>query len=79
MDCKSLMPFILSVFERTCQGSVMIVNVCFSFVFQDLDETLSERLWGLTEMFPEGVRNITSTVVSSTCTGIKGYVKFHSK
>uniref|UniRef100_H3A7J0 Mitochondrial import receptor subunit TOM22 homolog n=1 Tax=Latimeria chalumnae TaxID=7897 RepID=H3A7J0_LATCH len=22
-----------------------------------LDETLSERLWGLTEMFPEGVRS----------------------
>jgi hypothetical protein len=42
------------------------------FVFQDLDETLSERLWGLTEMFPDGVRNITSTVASSTSTGIKG-------
>ncbi|XP_023707859.1 mitochondrial import receptor subunit TOM22 homolog isoform X1 [Cryptotermes secundus] len=40
---------------------------------EDLDETLSERLWGLTEMFPEGVRNITSAVVSSTCTGIKGF------
>ncbi|GBP33752.1 hypothetical protein EVAR_17080_1 [Eumeta japonica] len=23
------------------------------------DETLSERLWGLTEMFPENVRNAT--------------------
>jgi import receptor subunit TOM22 len=55
----------------------MITNVCFIFVFQDLDETLPERLWGLTEMFPEGVRNITSTVVSSTCTGIKGFVIFH--
>jgi len=43
------------------------------FLFQDLDETLSERLWGLTEMFPEGVRNVTSAVVSATCTGIKGY------
>ncbi|PNF33331.1 hypothetical protein B7P43_G07522 [Cryptotermes secundus] len=51
----------------------MSTNVCFLFVFQDLDETLSERLWGLTEMFPEGVRNITSAVVSSTCTGIKGF------
>lgn len=52
----------------------MIANVCFMFVFQDLDETLSERLWGLTEMFPDGVRNITSTVVSNTCTGIKGFL-----
>lgn len=43
------------------------------FIFQDLDETLSERLWGLTEMFPEGVRNMTSAVVSATCSGIKGY------
>jgi import receptor subunit TOM22 len=57
----------------------MTTNVCFIFVFQDLDETLSERLWGLTELFPEGVRNITSTVVSSTCTGVKGYVRFHSQ
>jgi import receptor subunit TOM22 len=51
----------------------MIANVCFMFALQELDETLTERLWGLTEMFPEGVRNITSTVVSSTCTGIKGF------
>lgn len=40
---------------------------------EDLDETFSERLWGLTEMFPEGVRNVTSAVVSVTCTGIKGF------
>ncbi|PSN45748.1 hypothetical protein C0J52_13786 [Blattella germanica] len=43
---------------------------------EDLDETLSERLWGLTEMFPEGVRNVTSTVVSGTCTGMKGLYGF---
>ncbi|KAK2178222.1 hypothetical protein NP493_553g02000 [Ridgeia piscesae] len=30
---------------------------------QDIDETLAERLWGLTEMFPECVRNATSGVV----------------
>jgi import receptor subunit TOM22 len=40
---------------------------------EDLDETFSERLWGLTEMFPEGVRNVTSAVVSATCAGIKGF------
>lgn len=39
---------------------------------EDLDETLSERLWGLTEMFPEGVRNVTYTVLSGTSTGVKG-------
>ncbi|GFG36242.1 hypothetical protein Cfor_10681 [Coptotermes formosanus] len=44
---------------------------------EDLDETLSERLWGLTEMFPEGVRNVTSTVVSASCTGIKETLFIH--
>lgn len=28
------------------------------------DETLVERLWGLTEMFPESVRNATVAMVS---------------
>eukprot|EP00918_Siedleckia_nematoides_P027508 GHVU01059356.1.p1 GENE.GHVU01059356.1~~GHVU01059356.1.p1 ORF type:complete len:149 (+),score=19.22 GHVU01059356.1:137-583(+) len=32
----------------------------------DLDETLSERLWGLTEMFPEPVRNVTHFVAGGT-------------
>ncbi|XP_021207558.1 mitochondrial import receptor subunit TOM22 homolog isoform X2 [Bombyx mori] len=36
------------------------------------DETLSERLWGLTEMFPECVRNGTYTVTTNTWSGIKG-------
>ncbi|KAJ9596390.1 hypothetical protein L9F63_012598 [Diploptera punctata] len=40
---------------------------------EDLDETLTERLWGLTEMFPEGVRNTTFTVVTGTITGVKGF------
>ncbi|XP_067011100.1 mitochondrial import receptor subunit TOM22 homolog isoform X2 [Anabrus simplex] len=43
---------------------------------EDLDETLSERLWGLTEMFPEGVRNATHTAVTGTCQGIKGLYSF---
>lgn len=30
------------------------------------DETLAERLWGLTEMFPEPVRNLTSKTVNSS-------------
>ncbi|CAG9786856.1 unnamed protein product [Diatraea saccharalis] len=35
------------------------------------DETLSERLWGLTEMFPVCVRNGTYTVTTKTWTGMK--------
>ncbi|XP_063826085.1 mitochondrial import receptor subunit TOM22 homolog isoform X2 [Ostrinia nubilalis] len=35
------------------------------------DETLSERLWGLTEMFPECVRNGTYTVTTTTWSGVK--------
>ncbi|XP_023941460.1 mitochondrial import receptor subunit TOM22 homolog [Bicyclus anynana] len=36
------------------------------------DETLSERLWGLTEMFPECVRSGTYTVTTKTWGGVKG-------
>lgn len=39
------------------------------------DETISERLWGLTEMFPESVRNFTCNVVSYTQKGIQGLYK----
>ncbi|CAH2048713.1 unnamed protein product, partial [Iphiclides podalirius] len=35
------------------------------------DETLSERLWGLTEMFPDCVRSGTYTVTTKTWTGVK--------
>ncbi|XP_050557769.1 mitochondrial import receptor subunit TOM22 homolog isoform X1 [Spodoptera frugiperda] len=35
------------------------------------DETLSERLWGLTEMFPECVRSCTYTVTTNTVSGVK--------
>ncbi|XP_063699274.1 mitochondrial import receptor subunit TOM22 homolog [Culicoides brevitarsis] len=40
------------------------------------DETLGERLWGLTEMFPETVRNATSSVNNFTVSSIKGLYKF---
>nr|CAD7257476.1 unnamed protein product [Timema shepardi] len=43
---------------------------------EDLNETLSERLWGLSEMFPENVRNVTHKVFSGTCTGVKGVYNF---
>lgn len=42
------------------------------FAFQDIDETLAERLWGLTEMFPESVRNATHSVSSGAVSGAKG-------
>ncbi|XP_075978108.1 translocase of outer mitochondrial membrane 22 homolog mge [Anticarsia gemmatalis] len=35
------------------------------------DETFCERLWGLTEMFPESVRNCTYTVTTGTWSGVK--------
>lgn len=35
------------------------------------DETLSERLWGLTEMFPEPIRNATHTVTTKSWSGVK--------
>ncbi|KAK9753423.1 Mitochondrial import receptor subunit Tom22 [Popillia japonica] len=35
------------------------------------DETLSERLWGLTEMFPESVRNTTALLADGTTAGVK--------
>ncbi|XP_054732197.1 mitochondrial import receptor subunit TOM22 homolog isoform X2 [Anastrepha obliqua] len=40
------------------------------------DETLGERLWGLTEMFPEPVRRFTGKVVDLTTTSIKGLYSF---
>lgn len=40
------------------------------------DETVSERLYGLTEMFPDPVRNFTGKVTDLTVTGIKGLYSF---
>ncbi|KAF5273888.1 hypothetical protein FQA39_LY01003 [Lamprigera yunnana] len=40
------------------------------------DETLSERLWGLTEMFPETVRNATYTMAVTTKDSLKGFYGF---
>ena len=46
-------------------------SVCYVAQLQDIDETLAERLWGLTEMFPECVRNATSGVVGLSGTSAK--------
>ncbi|KAJ8965339.1 hypothetical protein NQ317_002831 [Molorchus minor] len=35
------------------------------------EETIAERLWGLTEMFPESVRNATYATVVGTQSGLK--------
>lgn len=42
------------------------------FLFQP-DESLAERLWGLTEMFPDSVRDKTYTVTCKTIEGVKGF------
>lgn len=43
---------------------------------EDLDETLAERLWGLTEMFPDRVRETTYNVTSASWSAVKGLYKF---
>ncbi|KAK6625239.1 hypothetical protein RUM43_005533 [Polyplax serrata] len=40
------------------------------------DETLTERLWGLTEMFPNEVRNITWSIVTNTYKSVKCLYSF---
>jgi len=40
------------------------------------DETLVERLYGLTEMFPESVRSLTWNLKSLTTSGVKTLYKF---
>lgn len=40
------------------------------------DETLAERLWGLTEMFPDPVRNLTGAIVDLTGKSVVAVYKF---
>lgn len=40
------------------------------------DETLSERLWALTEMFPEPIRNFSETVVDVSAKSVVAIYKF---
>lgn len=37
----------------------------------DLDETLAERLWGLTEMFPECLRKGTTSLMFGSVSGVR--------
>lgn len=46
-------------------------------ILQDFeDETLSERLWGLAEMFPEELRRLTWTVVTKSYSSVKSIYSF---
>ncbi|XP_060528939.1 mitochondrial import receptor subunit TOM22 homolog [Cylas formicarius] len=40
------------------------------------EETFSERLWGLTEMFPDSLRNFTHATVVNTKQGVKQVYNF---
>lgn len=40
------------------------------------DETLAERLWGLTEMFPESVRTVSGAVTDLSVASVKTLYKF---
>lgn len=40
------------------------------------DETMAERLWGLTEMFPDGVRNFSGAVTDFSVASVKTLYKF---
>lgn len=44
--------------------------------FQEPDETFCERLWGLTEMFPDPVRNLTDTIFGVSGKTVSGLYKF---
>ncbi|XP_068148698.1 mitochondrial import receptor subunit TOM22 homolog [Drosophila tropicalis] len=40
------------------------------------DESLGERVWGLSEMFPESVRNAADVITRNTVKGISTLYKF---
>jgi len=40
------------------------------------DESLSERLWGLTEMFPDKVRSAASITLNYSCSGMAKLYSF---
>ncbi|XP_006636958.1 mitochondrial import receptor subunit TOM22 homolog [Lepisosteus oculatus] len=43
---------------------------------EELDETLAERLWGLTEMFPDGVRSATGVTLDCSLSLTKKLYSF---
>lgn len=63
------------IFLKAVVVSIIIKCLHNLILFQP-DETLGERLWGLTEMFPESVRDITYNVTVTTTQGIKSFYSF---
>lgn len=54
---------------------IVTLKLCTRYVVYAVrlqDETLGERLWALTEMFPESVRNGTSKMIKTTGSAILG-------
>ncbi|XP_049873185.1 mitochondrial import receptor subunit TOM22 homolog [Pectinophora gossypiella] len=47
------------------------ISPCLKEFDDEPDETFSERLWGLSEMFPDFVRNGTHTISTKTWSGVK--------
>lgn len=48
----------------------------FFFVAQEPDESVAERLWGLTEMFPQPLRKVCGALTEFTVNSTKGLYKF---
>lgn len=55
-----------------CQAFYAVLNLKIDSHLQEFeDETLSERLWGLTEMFPEPLRNATAKTANYSVVATK--------
>ena len=57
----------------------MIIVISILQNLDEIDETLTERLVGLTEMFPESVRKGTSTAAKGMVSGAKWLYSFTGK
>lgn len=52
------------------------VVTCRYICFFKLDETLMERLWGLTEMFPDTVRNAAEASAQCSVSLVKKFYRY---
>ncbi|KAL4142672.1 hypothetical protein QTP88_005085 [Uroleucon formosanum] len=52
--------------ESMTDSNKDLTPTCENFDDDEEDETLGERLWALTEMFPESLRNSTKKIVDTT-------------
>lgn len=53
-----------------------VIHILCRPCFQEPDESLAERLWGLTEMLPEGVRSACGTATDATAVAVKTVFQF---